>query len=66
MRVRLELTHKFKLVPYLLGLPLLTVLSAFHRVETIGATDLAARIKQLLLFANNRLDQYPWLLLHGL
>ena len=35
-----------KLEPYLLGLPLHTVLSAFHRVETIGALDLAARIKQ--------------------
>lgn len=69
MRVRLELTHelpRYRLAPYLLGLPLHTVLSAFHRVETIGALDLAARIKQLLLFANNRLDQYPWLLLHGL
>lgn len=53
MRVRLELTHEFKLAPYLLGLPLHTVLSAFHRVETIGAIDLAARIKQLLLFANS-------------
>lgn len=52
-RVRLELTHELpryyqlsRLTPYLLGLPLLTVLSAFHRVETIGALDLAARIKQ--------------------
>ena len=52
-RVRLELTHELpryyqfsKLEPYLLGLPLHTVLSAFYRVETIGALDLAARIKQ--------------------
>ena len=59
-RVRFELTRKFpcyyqlsRLVPYLLGLPLHTVLSAFHRVETIGALDLAARIKQLLLLTNN-------------
>lgn len=56
MRVRLELTRELprcKLEPYLLGLPLHTVLSAFHRVETIGALDLAARIKQLLLLTNN-------------
>ena len=59
-RVRLELTHELpryyqlsRLEPYLLGLPLHTVLSAFHRVETIGALDLAARIKQLLLLTNN-------------
>lgn len=52
-RVRLELTHELpryyqlsRLAPYLLGLPLHTILSAFHRVETIGALDLAARIKQ--------------------
>lgn len=59
-RVRFELTHELpryyqlsRLAPYLLGLPLHTVLSAFHRVETIGALDLAARIKQLLFLASN-------------
>ena len=52
-RVRFELTRELpryyqlsRLTPYLLGLPLHTVLSAFHRVETIGALELAARIKQ--------------------
>ena len=56
MRVRFELTYELprrRLALYLLGLPFHTVLSAFHRVETIGALDLAARIKQLLLLTNN-------------